>query len=75
VKVLNPRRLNVVFNYAHKFELSVEGQMKRRKVMYKSQPFLKDNPDRRRVIRDNKDGNMPTGKELVPYKKEQPSYN
>jgi hypothetical protein len=55
VDVLNPKKLNDVFNYAYKFELSFESQKKRYKVVSKPQQALKYLMERKRFIKDKKE--------------------
>jgi hypothetical protein len=50
VEILYPRRLNEVFNFVYKIELSIEGQQKKYKGVNRPQKLPKYPSDKRKFI-------------------------
>jgi hypothetical protein len=73
IDVFNLRKLNEVFHFANKIEMSFEGQQRRYKGVSKQQPLIRYSNDKRRVIKDKK-ANTSTSTELVPYKEGQTNF-
>jgi hypothetical protein len=83
MKILNPMRLNEAFSFAHKVELSIEGQHRRYKGIRhrqykgisKTQPLLKYLPNKKKTITGSRESNPQPNTELPHYKGGQHGYN